>query len=800
MATEKELMAKKVELNAKQDKLIAGAGININQQTNVISATGGGSTEVIVNPLINTGTKIATITVDDTIRDIYAPGSDISILPTLDEGTLIGTITVDNVDYLLYAPDNTGASVYVGTTLPPAALGQNTDLYYQYIEDSSEVITVNAAFVKIEGDWVRVSSGGGSSVEPNPSGTPTDTLNTVGINGVIYDIAGGGGVPDTPNIERVLISTATSANDTYTFTEDGIYAVILTGAGSTYDNTLTCTGTTLHSFNPSDLGSRGCQVNFYSVAADDTLAYSYAFSGGTPSSCLFAIYKLNYVETISDISERCGADATYETSYTPDHNGWFFLIQSEIGRDRTMTRATPTYIQDYATENSTTLCTTLVVGESQITARDYTYMWGLTTVCLYELIPTTSVKKPFKALTETEYNNLPSSEKQDSDIVYFVNTPNKVMYQNIEYGNTRGNHNYIEDTEPSTELGIDGDVYYKVGGTGTITTFSYLMMRITGRRGSGNYTQLSEVEFVDSDNNKYNWSGTTIAHNVRDTGEVPSNLIDGNLNSKCCMIATPSTESPIEITFTLGTLIDLSIYNVWKWYTGNDATERDPTSFELLGSNDGTTWTSLDSAENADIPTTRASLAYSKEIVFEGKKIVEGYIKIDGQWLKYNSGGGGSTDAEEMTYAEYQALTQDEKEDGRIRFITDYPGGGGGGGGSSVDYSTTEQEIGTWIDGKTLYRKSYVLTASNLNNSPYEFDLLVSELDDVWIDPTGTFIKTSDSSGAYTTAVGYWNPANNFDCRLNTGSTKLQLQTWHSGGMNYQDGSVITLNYTKATD
>lgn len=37
------------------------------------------------------------------------------------------------------------------------------------------------------------SGGGGSNVEPNPSGTPTDTLETIGINGTIYEIEGGGG-------------------------------------------------------------------------------------------------------------------------------------------------------------------------------------------------------------------------------------------------------------------------------------------------------------------------------------------------------------------------------------------------------------------------------------------------------------------------------------------------------------------------------------------------------------------------------------------------------------------------------
>lgn len=37
------------------------------------------------------------------------------------------------------------------------------------------------------------SGGGGSSVVPNPQGSPTDTLRTIGIDGTVYDIAGSGG-------------------------------------------------------------------------------------------------------------------------------------------------------------------------------------------------------------------------------------------------------------------------------------------------------------------------------------------------------------------------------------------------------------------------------------------------------------------------------------------------------------------------------------------------------------------------------------------------------------------------------
>lgn len=44
---------------------------------------------------------------------------------------------------------------------------------------------------------------------------------------------------------------------------------------------------------------------------------------------------------------------------------------------------------------------------------------------------------------------------------------------------------------------------------------------------------------------------------------------------------------------------------------------------------------------------------------------------------------------------------------------------GGGGGSAGDNYSTTEQEIGTWIDGKKLYQKTYALRVNGVDQYPY---------------------------------------------------------------------------------
>lgn len=47
--------------------------------------------------------------------------------------------------------------------------------------------------------------------------------------------------------------------------------------------------------------------------------------------------------------------------------------------------------------------------------------------------------------------------------------------------------------------------------------------------------------------------------------------------------------------------------------------------------------------------------------------------------------------------------------------VADIPAGGSGGGTSLDIYSTDEQVIGRWINGKTLYRRVYQFTAPPIN-------------------------------------------------------------------------------------
>ena len=83
-------------------------------------------------------------------------------------------------------------------------------------------------------------------------------------------------------------------------------------------------------------------------------------------------------------------------------------------------------------------------------------------------------------------------------------------------------------------------------------------------------------------------------------------------------------------------------------------------------------------------------------------------------------------------------------------------GGGGGGGSSGHNYSTTEQIIGTWIDGTTLYEKTInFTTTSSSNYTTQSLGLLTSNVNTIWMHECYAFINgTSYSIGSYRSSPG----------------------------------------------
>lgn len=148
-----------------------------------------------------------------------------------------------------------------------------------------------------------------------------------------------------------------------------------------------------------------------------------------------------------------------------------------------------------------------------------------------------------------------------------------------------------------------------------------------------------------------------------------------------------------------------------------------------------------------------------------------------------------------LTYAEYQELTEEEKNNGTIYLITDVNGDGQS--FQPIIYSTAEREIGVWTDGKPLYEKTFISTTI----LPYNSDAVLTLNDSI---PTGInvvdFKATArcvslDGTPVYLSENGYWigyyyNEINN---------AILGHQIFTSAGLSASK-SIITLRYTKNTD
>ena len=118
------------------------------------------------------------------------------------------------------------------------------------------------------------------------------------------------------------------------------------------------------------------------------------------------------------------------------------------------------------------------------------------------------------------------------------------------------------------------------------------------------------------------------------------------------------------------------------------------------------------------------------------------------------------------------------------------------GGGGSVNYSTTEQVVGTWIDGKPLYQitvnmgqlpnntsKNVAHGVSALEKVVY-FEGYARRTDDAWCEPLPRILVGNDAKAMVSIRVN---------------ATNVTLATQTNLASIYNE-SYVTFRYTKTTD
>lgn len=113
-------------------------------------------------------------------------------------------------------------------------------------------------------------------------------------------------------------------------------------------------------------------------------------------------------------------------------------------------------------------------------------------------------------------------------------------------------------------------------------------------------------------------------------------------------------------------------------------------------------------------------------------------------------------------------------------------------GGGGVDYSTTEQDTGLkWVDGRTIYQKTYVFTSGNLHQ---DFTFTDNELINCSIIKGWNYYQDNDEGLSYTdTAIQYisW---------LNTGKVKMAWGPQVAFHMSNTNIGYVTLQYIKLSE
>lgn len=140
----------------------------------------------------------------------------------------------------------------------------------------------------------------------------------------------------------------------------------------------------------------------------------------------------------------------------------------------------------------------------------------------------------------------------------------------------------------------------------TQTAYTYYRWQITEAKTmppNANCVQAAEFVFrlngVDQ-----SMAGVTVTNpsGNNPVGEEPSKLVDGNLNTKALDLNFVSNGNVTNFIFQFGSA---KAFNGYRWATANDEEGRDPKSWTIAGSNNGTTWTTLHTVSGFAATATR---------------------------------------------------------------------------------------------------------------------------------------------------------------------------------------------------
>lgn len=123
----------------------------------------------------------------------------------------------------------------------------------------------------------------------------------------------------------------------------------------------------------------------------------------------------------------------------------------------------------------------------------------------------------------------------------------------------------------------------------------------------------------------------------------------------------------------------------------------------------------------------------------------------------------------------------------------------GGSSGMSNIFSTEETRIGTWIDGKPLYRKVVSTTEVMQENVNLVIPHGITDIDKIWIDFGNSYYYRAEDKRGLTLVQTFYTTTSSKD-RTSAYVDGNNVHLISTGGWNASWEKVITINYTKTTD
>lgn len=112
-------------------------------------------------------------------------------------------------------------------------------------------------------------------------------------------------------------------------------------------------------------------------------------------------------------------------------------------------------------------------------------------------------------------------------------------------------------------------------------------------------------------------------------------------------------------------------------------------------------------------------------------------------------------------------------------------------------YSTSEKRVGTWIDGKPLYRKVIKFTDSMSGSSLFTKSHGISNVDLIWIEEW-IYVSSVTDKISYTLPLTGYN--GNLTEKQYCYANRENIYSYGNGGWNNNWNKIVILKYTKTTD